>query len=142
MDQAAIIEYIAQTFPGVEVVTGDAGIGAGDTFFFYDPQRNTDPTRRIPFATIVTKDYGDFDNKSNLNRPDVFRLNIQVGRATLHSLFNDGETFDYAALDQLLPHPVYAPQGFMCVLNPSRETFESRLEALLAQAYANAARRK
>ena len=69
MDQEAIIQYITDTFTGVEVLRPTDGPGAGDTFIFYDPQHNLDPTHRMPFATIVTKDYGDFDNTSHLDRP-------------------------------------------------------------------------
>jgi len=134
MDQEEIIRYIEETFAGVEVQRPTDGPGAGDTFFFYDPERNIDPTRRLPFATIVTKDYGDFDNASKLDRPDVFRLNIGVSRKTLRELFDPADNYDYAALDQLTPHPVYAPQSWVCVLNPSPETFKS-LGPLLAEAY-------
>src|SRR5581483_9814406 len=87
MDQDAIIGYIADTFPGVDVVRGAEGIAAGDTFFMYDPDGRLDPKRRFPFATIVTKDYGDFDRASNLDRPGVFRLNVGVSRDTYRSLF-------------------------------------------------------
>ena len=148
MDQDAIIQYITDTFAGVEVQRPTDGPGAGDTFFFYDPERNIDPQRRLPFATIVVKDYGDFDNASNLNRADVFRLNIGVSRDTFRALFGcpPGEEtatvtgHDFAALDRLMPHPVYAPQSWLCVLNPSRETFEA-VKPLLAEAYAIVAAR-
>src|SRR5437763_8550620 len=148
MDQDAIIQYVTDTFMGVEVVRPTDGLGAGDTFFFYDPQRNLDPKRRLPFATIVTKDYGDFDNTSQLNRPHVFRLNIGVSKDTFRALFdpatsaeNDNRTtYDFAALDRLMPHPVYAPQSWVCVLNPSPETFEA-VKPLLADAYARVATR-
>jgi len=148
MDQEAIIQYITETFTGVEVVRPTDGPGAGDTFFFYDPQRNLDPAHRLPFATIVTKDYGDFDDASHLNRPDVFRLNIGVSRDTFRALFgpapsaeSDQSTpYDFAAVDRLMPHPVYAPQSFVCVLNPSAETFEA-VKPLLADAYARVATR-
>src|SRR5207245_10709181 len=121
VDQDAIIQYITDTFAGVEVQRPTDGPGAGDTFFFYDPQRNIDPQRRLPFATIVVKDYGDFDNASNLNRADVFRLNIGVSRDTFRALVGHapGETsaavanYDFAALDRLMPHPVYAPQSWL-----------------------------
>ncbi len=53
MDQDAIIQYITDTFAGVEVLRPDDGSGAGDTFFFTAAQRNVDPARRQPFATIV-----------------------------------------------------------------------------------------
>jgi len=100
----------------------------------------------MPFATIVTKDYGDFDNASQLHRPDVFRLNIGVSRDTFRALFSaapgeqgeQGSTYDYAALDRLMPHPVYAPQSFVCVLNPSPDTFEA-VKPLLADAYGRVA---
>ena len=148
MDQDAIIQYVMDTFTGIEVLRPTDGPGAGDTFFFYDPQRDLDPKRRMPFATIVTKDYGDFDNASNLNRPDVFRLNIGVSRDTFRAFFGyaPGEDstekadYDFAALDQLMPHPVYAPQLFVCVLNPSSETFEA-VKPLLAEAYSIVASR-
>ena len=44
------------------------------------------------------------------------------------------------ALHQLMPHPVYAPQSWVCVLNPSPETFRAA-QPLLAEAYAMAVRR-
>ena len=53
MDQEAIIQYITDTFTGVEVLRPTDGPGAGDTFFFYDPQRNIDPAHRLPFATAL-----------------------------------------------------------------------------------------
>jgi hypothetical protein len=148
MDQDAMIQYVADTFAGVEVLRPTDGPGAGDTFFIYDPQHNLEPKRQFPFATIVTKDYGDFDNASQLNRPDVFRLNIGVSRDTFRALFGyaPGEdstqstTYDFAALDRLMPHPVYAPQSFVCVLNPSAETFET-VKPLLAEAYSMVATR-
>ena len=59
MDQRSITQYIADTFAGVDVVTPTEGIASGDTFFIYDPDRRLDPKHRFPFATIVTKDYGD-----------------------------------------------------------------------------------
>jgi hypothetical protein len=148
MDQDAIIQYVIDTFAGIEVTRPTDGPGAGDTFFLYDPQRNLDPKHQFPFATIVTKDYGDFDNTSQLNRPGVFRFNIGVSRDTFGALFGappsaesaTSTTYNFAALDQLMPHPVYAPQSWVCVLNPSPETFEA-VKPLLAEAYSIAATR-
>ena len=157
MDQSAITRYIADNFAGVDVVvtseaTGAPEIAWGDTFFSYDPRRNLPPNRRLPFATIVTKDYGDFDRASNLDRAGVFRLNISVSNHTYRSLFGAPPSaraadwivqteHDFAALDRLLPHPVYAPQFWVCVLNPSAETFQV-LRPLLAEAYDLAVRRQ
>ena len=146
MDETAITQYIVDTFAGVDVVrpetSGGPEIAWGDTFFIYDPHRNLEPQRRFPFATIVTKDYGDFDHASNLNRPGVFRLNIGISKDTYRSLFgpqpspaNIGNTkHDFAALDTIMPHPVYAPQSWICVLNPSDTTFQA-VQPLLAEAY-------
>src|SRR5919108_1666592 len=91
MDEASITRYITDTFAGVDVVHPEASgapeIAWGDTFFIYDPDRNLEPKHRFPFATIVTKDYGDFDRASNLDRPGVFRLNVGVRKETYRSLF-------------------------------------------------------
>jgi hypothetical protein len=137
VDQEAIIDYVAQTFPGVEVVRPTDGPGAGDVFFL----DGLDPKQRFPFATIVAKDYGDFDNSSRLERPGVFRLNVGVSRDTFNKLFGSAvEEYDFAALDRLMPHPVYGSQFWVCVLNPGAETFEL-LKPLLDEAYARAVHR-
>jgi hypothetical protein len=102
----------------------------------------------MPFATLVSKDYGDFDHASQLDRPGVFRLNLGVSRDTFRALFGPlpsaepgrSTTDDFAALDRLLPHPVYGPQSWVCVLNPSPETFEA-VKPLLAEAYSRAVTR-
>ena len=145
MDQNALIQYITETFDGLDVLTPTDGPGAGDTFFYYDPEHSIDPSKRLPFATIVTKNYGDVDNLSDLDRPDVFRFNIGVSRNTFVQLFGHqptedavrSATNDFAALDRLMPHPVYAPQSWMCVVNPSGATFETVVKRLLEEAYSN-----
>ena len=141
MDEAAIRSHIQATFPDVRIVIASSDSGApevawGDTFFFAD--NDEAKPHQFPFATIVTKDYEDFDSASNLNRPDVFRLNIGLGRETFRSLFDPdvpAPQYDFTALDRLMPHPVYAPQFFACILNPSDSIFESTVRPLLAEAY-------
>ena len=145
MNEGSIRRFIASEFAGVDADIGSKEAGSpeiawGDTFFIYDPQRNLEGSRRFPFATIVTKDYGDFDDKSNLNRPEVFRLNIGVSKETYRSLFPDEAEHDFSALDVLLPHPAYGPNHWVCVLNPSETTFE-KLKPLLTEAYRIAVRR-
>ncbi len=151
MDETSITRYITDTFDGMDVVVAsqDAGspeVAWGDIFFFYDPDRTLPPDQRFPFATIVTKDNGDFHSASNLNRPGVFRLNIGVSRETYRTFFDaepprtaagdDGERgHDFTALDQLLPHPEYGRQYWVCVLNPSAATFQTVVQPLLAEAY-------
>jgi hypothetical protein len=147
VEQKEIIQYIAESFDGVDVETGAEGIAAGDTFFIYDPERNLEPKRRFPFATIVTKDYGDFDNASNLNRPGVFRLNVGLSHETYRARFGpqtsppDNTGHDFTVLDQLIPHPVYASQSWVSVLNPGAETFEA-IKPLLTEAYDMAVKRQ
>jgi Family of unknown function (DUF6194) len=145
VDEASIVQYIATTFPGVDVTVGSEEAGSpevawGDTFFIYDPDHTLVPSRQFPFATIVTKDYGDFDNASNLNRPGIFRLNIGISKETYGTLFGAAGEYDFAALDRLMPHPVYARNHWVCVLNPSDSTFE-RATPLLAEAYDIAVKR-
>ena len=145
MDEAAIAQQIEQLFHGVDVVIASKENGApevswGDRFFFYDPERKLPSDGKFPFATIVTKDYGDFDKASNLNRPGVFRLNIGVGKATFQSMFGQQPSgHDFTALDKVMPHPVYGTMFWVCVLNPSQETF-AKIQPLLKEAYDTALR--
>ncbi|GGR32008.1 hypothetical protein GCM10008957_48270 [Deinococcus ruber] len=115
----------------------DAG---GNLFFFAPPPAGKPADHRLPFATLQISD--EYDQASNLSRPGVFRLNIGVRRATFQALFASGDAapHDFTALDTLLPHPVYAASSWLCILNPSRATFE-RLKPLLAEAYEQAAGR-
>ncbi|HEY6539772.1 MAG TPA: DUF6194 family protein, partial [Ktedonobacteraceae bacterium] len=43
--------------------------------------------------------------------------------------------YDFTALDQLMPHPVYGRMLWVCILNPGDETFETKVRPLLAEAY-------
>ncbi len=145
MNELEINQYITKTFEGVDFV-----VASGDSFFFYNPDRNVPPDHRFPFVTIVTSDIND--QFSNLNRPSVFRLNIGIGKQTFRSLFGDpsllpsvkdsvtesgkkSSDYDFTVLDQLMPHPVYGRMAWVCVLNPSNETFETNVRQLLTEAY-------
>jgi hypothetical protein len=92
--------------------------------FFRDPRSDRGAT--APFATLVTKDYPGSGTSSKLDRPGVFQLNLALGRETFQRLFGfrpAGFT-DHAAesgfteLDRIVPHPVYARQGWISVLTP------------------------
>ena len=132
MDASSLINYITNTFPGVETT-----VAFGYTFFFYRSERN------LPFATLISAD-NEYDRVSNLDRPGVFRLNIGISKQTFQSLFGtakiDVNSYDFTALDVMMPHPEYAPQHFICVLSPGEATWEST-RLLLAEAYELAARR-
>lgn len=133
MNEAAIASHITDTFPGVETTEA-----FGYMFFFYDSER------KLPFATLAASD-NDYDRGSNLDRPGVFRLNIGVSKQTFQQLFGadkvDLSGYDLTALDAIMPHPDYAPQFFVCVLNPDEATF-GRVQTLLAEAYGLAVSRQ
>ena len=130
-DPDRIIAFIQDQLPGAIVQTASEAAGApevawGDTFVF------AGPNQRMPFATIVTKDYPDFDTESKLDRTGVFRLNIGVGRARFTELVGyppaehaaHAAEFDHTAFDRLVPHPVYASQAWVSIVNPGPETSE------------------
>jgi hypothetical protein len=126
-DPETIVDYISQTYPETVVLEMNG------TWFF-----SLDEKHWPNFATLVTTD--EHDQASNLSRPGVFRLNIGVDRPTFQRVAAANETPDYAALDRLLPHPVYARQLWISILNPSTETFESVVRPLLALAHDRLAR--
>ena len=132
MDEQTVTRYILDTFPGVETTEA-----YGYTFFFYRDDH------MLPFATIASTD-SEHDRVSNLARPGVFRLNIGVGRQMFQALFGADrrpvEEYDFTALDTLMPHPEYAAQSFICVLNPGDATAQ-QVRSLLAEAYRLAAQR-
>lgn len=80
---------------------------------------------RLPFVTLANSD-NEYDKVSNLNREGVFRINIGVSKETFQQLIGESnrETIDYTQLNIFLPHPDYARQHFVCILNPSGENVE------------------
>lgn len=137
MTEEDVIRF-ATALDGVTVVTAGPDTGApeiawGDTFVFYDPpgaDPTAEPDRRFPFATIVTKDYPGFDESSDLGRPGIYRLNIAVGKRAFRDIFGylpadhpaHAASHDYTALDTVLPHPAYAKNAWISILNPATHT--------------------
>jgi hypothetical protein len=119
-----ITSWITTTYP--DSVVAEA---MGATFFSLDEKHWPN------FATIVTTDEHDLGTPSNLARDDVFRLNIGVGRETFQRLVGSMHDPDYAALDQVVPHPVYAKQRWVAILNPRRATFDEVVKPLIAEAH-------
>jgi hypothetical protein len=145
MDHEDVVEFVTGLGGTVVVVAsednGDPETAWGDTFFFYDPDGVTVPEKRMPFATIVVSDYPGFDEASNLSRPGVFRVNVSVSRETFEQHNPDDEMpVDHGALDEVIPHPVYAAQSWLSVLNPGEST-DDTLQALLSEAHARARER-
>jgi len=118
-----ITRSILETYPDTDLVTME-----GAAFFSLDPDKHW-PN----FATIVWTD--DFNQTSNLSRPGFFRLNIVVARATFERLVGADTDPDYTVSDRLLPHPVYARQRWISILNPSDATFHDVVLPLLAEAH-------
>jgi hypothetical protein len=126
-----VVAYIVETWPETDVVE------AMNAWFF-----SLDREKHWPnYATLVTTD--EHDEASNLSRPGAFRLNMGV----------DGETFervaaaagadpDFTAVDRVMPHPVYAAQRWICIVNPSEPTFREVVMPLLRIAHDRLAKQR
>lgn len=136
--------YVCEMFDGVNAIDG-----SGDTFLLYDPNRDLPPERQLPFATIVTGDH--YDSVSELDRPGAYRINIGLTKASYTALFGPAPThrdehgvletgFDYAATDTVMPHPTYASQYWVCVVNPGDATLDA-VRRMLAEAHGFATRK-
>ncbi len=118
--RAVILERYPETFVAEAL---------GATFFSLDEKGWPN------YATIVTTDEHDEGAPSDLARSGAFRLNIGVGRDTFVRLVGSMESPDSAAYDRLLPHPVYAKQLWISILNPSHATFDDVVLPLIAEAH-------
>jgi len=123
-DADEITGWITSTYP--ETVVGEA---MNARFF------SLDASQWPNFATIVTTDEHDLGNPSDLARDGVFRLNLGVGKASFERLIDTTTEPDYAALDTIVPHPVYARQRWIAILNPSRRSFDDTVKPLIAEAH-------
>jgi hypothetical protein len=140
MHKNDIENYILETFDDVHPLDS-----WGEKSFFLNPGLRLN--RGTYFATLKEKD-GENDKASYLNRDGIFRLNMGVSKEFYLSLFQnlpkrpakgcfiEGD-YDFQRVDAILPHPVYGWMGWICVLNPSVETFEE-CKNLLADAYRKA----
>jgi hypothetical protein len=130
MDQTEVESFVA----GLENVQREENYGY--VFFFVGDDH------LLSFVTIANAD-NDWDNVSNLNRDGVFRINIGISRETFDRLIRKSagnEPVDYSVLNTFLPHPEYAKQNFICILNPSGENVQKTKE-LIMEAHAMAAKR-
>jgi erythromycin esterase-like protein len=145
---AADIAARIQQLPGVVQLQAGPGTEAPEVswderFFFVGPDR------RRPFATIVGHDIPGFDDQSRLDRVGVFRLNIELGRARFQQVFgyppnefvDHRDEIDFAAVDEIVPHPIYATYGWASVVNPGARS-EARVGELLAGAHQRAVDRE
>jgi hypothetical protein len=144
MELDELVTWIRSNLADVQVVVASQDNGApegswGDVFVMHDVPAGTETG--FPFATIVIQDQPGFDDRSRLDRAGAFRVNIQVGRGRAAELLGVAvgaskfDEVDFAEFDRLLPHPVYAAQGYVSVVNPGEATTELVLQ-LLQEAHA------
>ena len=119
-----MIALIRETWPHAVVATIDSA-----AFF------SLDETHWPNFATVVWTDEHDEGEPSKLSRPGVYRLNIGVGKETFQRLVGSMADPDYAAFDRIVPHPVYAKQRWISILNPSDATVRDTVLPLLTEAH-------
>ncbi|MFJ8750449.1 DUF6194 family protein [Streptomyces sp. NPDC102441] len=127
---------------GVLAVTPAPGDGSpeiswGDTFFYYSPD-GVVPKAAQPFVTIVTKDYPG-DDRSRLDRPDTFRVNIAVSKETFsdragHAPREPAGDDDPGVTDTVIAHPVYGSVAWLAVVNPGPRT-DAAVRGLLGEAH-------
>ncbi|HEY7970412.1 MAG TPA: DUF6194 family protein [Candidatus Limnocylindrales bacterium] len=124
-DPEAIRRTILEQYP--ETVVAEA---MGATFF------SLDESGWPNYATIVTTDEHDLGAPSRLTERDgAFRLNLGVGKATFERLVGDAGGPDFATTDTILPHPVYAKQRWISIVNPSEATFRNVVLPLIDEAH-------
>lgn len=124
-----VADYITSTFPATKVASA-----MGATFFSLTD--NAWPN----FATIVTTDEHDVGAPSNLTARGAYRLNIGVGRDSFLAIQRSRPDHEFAAVDQLMPHPVYAKQRWVAIVNPTPATFDDQVRPLIDEAYRKLAR--
>jgi hypothetical protein len=127
---------------GVLVLAPQAGsefpeVAWGDAFFYYAPDGQV-PQHVQPYGTIVTKDYPD-DTASRLDEEERWRVNIHVDQATFRRLTGEEPRHltrdrDFAAVDQINPHPVYGAHGWVAIVNPGERTMDTAI-GLLSEAH-------
>jgi hypothetical protein len=123
-DRDALIALIRETWPDAVVATIE-----GAAFFSLDEHNWPN------FATVVWTDDFDMGNPSDLSRPGVYRVNIGIGKETFQRLVDSVTEPDFTAFDRILPHPVYANQRWIAILNPSDGTVRDALLPLLTEAH-------
>ena len=114
----------------------------GEKGIFYNPENKL--KRGIYILTIKEKD-GENDKGSALDRDGIYRVNLGILKQTFLNMFTAVPKrpakgcvveldYDFTQTDKIIPHPVYAWMSWICVLNPSSETFEA-LKPLINEAY-------
>ncbi|MCI8404339.1 MAG: hypothetical protein HFE49_05500 [Clostridia bacterium] len=132
-----ILQYCIDNLDGIVLVNswGEKGI-------FYNPDNLL--KRGVYILTVKEKD-GENDKSSNLNRDNVYRVNLGLRKETFKRMFGEipkrpdkggivNMKYDFTEINKIMPHPVYAWIAWICCLNPSELTFEE-LKPYIQEAY-------
>lgn len=132
-----ILEYCLNELEGTVLVSswGERGI-------FYNPDGKL--KRGVYILTLKERD-GENDKSSNLDRENIYRVNLGVRKNTFIKMFGSipkrpskgaivDMEYDFSVTNQTLPHPIYAWMGWICSLNPTEKTFEE-LKSLIKEAH-------
>ena len=122
-----IFDYATSAYEGVVIAQN-----WGERGLFYNPEGKL--PKGVYILTFKETD-GPNDKASNVNRPNVYRLNMGISKGTFREMFGDipkrpaaGQIIDtghnFEGVDEIMPHPVYGWMSWVCVLNPSLDTFE------------------
>lgn len=123
-DAEAITRLILDTWPETVLAQTD-----GARFF------SLDEANWPNYATIVWTDAFDEGAPSRLARPAVFRVNIPLDKPAFERMIGPAPETDAAAFDRLVPHPVYARQRWVSILNPSHDSMRDIVVPLLGEAH-------
>ena len=140
MKAQEIIEKIANDFEGVFPKSS-----WGETSLFYNPGQLL--PNGVYFCTIKEQD-GENDKASKLNRDHVYRLSIGITKQSYEAHFGNRPKrptkggivdthHDFSALNQLMPHPIYAWMSWVQIVNPSEAMFE-HIYPLIVEAHNSA----
>ena len=114
----------------------------GETSFFYNPNKLL--PNGVYFCTIKKQD-GQNDKASNLDRDGIFRFSVGISKQSFFNLFDKKykrplkggiieSKFDFTKIDFITPHPIYGWMSWICILNPSKKSFED-LEDFLDESF-------
>ncbi len=130
-----IFNYAISEFEGVVISEN-----WGERGLFYNPHGLL--PKGIYILTFKEKD-GPNDKASNVNRPDIYRINLGLTKDRFKEMFGEipkrpaaGQTVstghDFQNVNEIMPHPVYGWMSWIGVLNPSLETFDA-LKPMIAE---------
>lgn len=137
MTSDEILQYCLENLKGTVLIEswGEKGI-------FYNPDSKL--KRGIYVLTVKEKD-GENDKSSDLNRENIYRVNLGIHKETFIEMFGAlpkrpekggivDMPYDFTEINNIIPHPVYAWMGWICVLNPTEMIFE-KLKPFIQEAY-------